>query len=96
LAPTNSEAGIRSVREDYFRLIYLEQEHKVPREKAVNQVAFGSAVENRDESNFRPRPLKFSVLCDKARFEGINIVLMRTVRGGGELMAYEGTEVRAS
>jgi len=29
------------VREDYFGLIYLEQEHKVAREKAVNQVAFG-------------------------------------------------------
>jgi len=29
------------VREDYFGLLYLEQEHKVPRTKAVNQVAFG-------------------------------------------------------
>lgn len=29
------------VREDYFGLLYLEQEHKLPREKAVNQVAFG-------------------------------------------------------
>jgi len=29
------------VREDYFGLIYLEQEHRVPRDKAVNQVAFG-------------------------------------------------------
>ncbi len=29
------------VREDYFGLLYLEQEHKVPREKAKNQVAFG-------------------------------------------------------
>lgn len=28
-------------REDYFGLLYLEQEHKVRREKAVNQVAFG-------------------------------------------------------
>ncbi|MFZ4439390.1 MAG: AIPR family protein [Syntrophales bacterium] len=28
------------VREDYFGLLYLEQEHKVPREKAKNQVAF--------------------------------------------------------
>ena len=28
-------------REDYFGLLYLEQEHKVPRERAVNQVAFG-------------------------------------------------------
>lgn len=29
------------VREDYFGLLYLEQEHKVPRGKAVNQIAFG-------------------------------------------------------
>ena len=29
------------VREDYFGLLYLEKEHGVPREKAVNQVAFG-------------------------------------------------------
>lgn len=30
------------VREDYFGLLYLEQEHKVPREKAINQIAFGA------------------------------------------------------
>jgi hypothetical protein len=29
------------VREDYFGLLYLEQEHKVPRQKAINQIAFG-------------------------------------------------------
>jgi len=29
------------VREDYFGLLYLEEEHDVPREKSVNQVAFG-------------------------------------------------------
>ena len=29
------------VREDYFGLLYLEKEHKVARENAVNQVAFG-------------------------------------------------------
>jgi hypothetical protein len=28
-------------KEDYFGLLYLEDEHKVPRESAVNQVAFG-------------------------------------------------------
>jgi hypothetical protein len=28
------------VREDYFGLLYLEQEHDLPRERAVNQVAF--------------------------------------------------------
>lgn len=30
------------VREDYFGLLYLEQEHHVPRDHAVNQIAFGS------------------------------------------------------
>ncbi|MBI1801087.1 MAG: AIPR family protein [Chloroflexi bacterium] len=29
------------VREDYFGLLYLEKEHHVPREQALNQVAFG-------------------------------------------------------
>ena len=29
------------VREDYFGLIYLEKEHKLPREKAIHHVAFG-------------------------------------------------------
>jgi len=29
------------VREDYFGLLYLEQEHGIPEEKALNQVAFG-------------------------------------------------------
>ncbi|MGQ0652611.1 MAG: AIPR family protein, partial [Betaproteobacteria bacterium] len=29
------------VREDYFGLLYLEQEYRVPRNKALNQVAFG-------------------------------------------------------
>jgi hypothetical protein len=29
------------LREDYFGLLYLEREHRVPREKALNQVAFG-------------------------------------------------------
>lgn len=29
------------VREDYFGLLYLEKEHRVPRDSAINQVAFG-------------------------------------------------------
>jgi len=29
------------VREDYFGLLYLEQEHNLPRERAINHVAFG-------------------------------------------------------
>lgn len=30
------------VRDDYFGLLYLEQEHGVPRERAKNQIAFGA------------------------------------------------------
>ena len=40
-AYSDLKATCGGVREDYFGLLYLEQEHKVPREKAVNQVAFG-------------------------------------------------------
>jgi hypothetical protein len=29
------------LKDDYFGLLYLEQEHNVPREKALNQMAFG-------------------------------------------------------
>ncbi len=29
------------LREDYFGLLYLEEEHNVPRDKALNQIAFG-------------------------------------------------------
>jgi hypothetical protein len=29
------------VPEDYFGLLYLEREHKVPRDVAANRVAFG-------------------------------------------------------
>src|SRR5438093_991819 len=30
-----------NVRQDYFGLLYLEHEHRVPREQAIAQVAFG-------------------------------------------------------
>src|ERR1700693_5201182 len=40
-AHSDLRATCGGVREDYFGLLYLEQEHKVLREKAVNQVAFG-------------------------------------------------------
>lgn len=35
------KATCGGVKNDYFGLIYLEKEMKVPREKAINQVAFG-------------------------------------------------------
>jgi len=40
-AYSDLKAACGGVREDYFGLLYLEQEHKLAREKAVNQVAFG-------------------------------------------------------
>ena len=40
-ACSDLKATCGGVREDYFGLLYLEQEHKLPREKAINQVAFG-------------------------------------------------------
>jgi hypothetical protein len=35
------KATCGGVRNDYFGLIYLEKEHGLSREKAVNQIAFG-------------------------------------------------------
>jgi hypothetical protein len=35
------KATCGGVRNDYFGLLYLEREHDIPREKAVNQIAFG-------------------------------------------------------
>jgi hypothetical protein len=40
-AYSDLKATCGGVREDYFGLLYLQQEHKVPRERAVDQVAFG-------------------------------------------------------
>ena len=38
---TDLRATCGGLREDYFGLLYLESEHGVPREKALNCVAFG-------------------------------------------------------
>ena len=40
-AYTDQRPTCGGVREDYFGLLYLEREHKVPRERAINQIAFG-------------------------------------------------------
>lgn len=40
-AHSDLKATCGGVREDYFGLLYLEREHSVPREKAINQLAFG-------------------------------------------------------
>ena len=42
------------VREDYFGLLYLEQEHSIPRDKALNQVAFGGNDYGIDGFHFDP------------------------------------------
>lgn len=42
------------VREDYFGLLYLEKEHNLPREKALNQVAFGGNDYGIDGFHFDP------------------------------------------
>lgn len=43
-----------SVREDYFGLLYLEKEHNIPRDKALNQVAFGGNDYGIDGFHFDP------------------------------------------
>jgi hypothetical protein len=40
-AYSDHRAVAGGVRNDYFGLVYLEREHKVPREKALNHVSFG-------------------------------------------------------
>lgn len=40
-AYSDLNATCGGLREDYFGLLYLEQEHAVPREKALNQIALG-------------------------------------------------------
>jgi hypothetical protein len=40
-ALSDLRATCGGVREDYFGLLYLEREHNVPHEKALNQIAFG-------------------------------------------------------
>jgi hypothetical protein len=42
------------VREDYFGLLYLEMEHQLLREKALNQVAFGGHDYGIDGFHFDP------------------------------------------
>ena len=42
------------MREDYFGLLYLEKEHNIPRDKALNQVAFGGNDYGIDGFHFDP------------------------------------------
>ena len=39
-AYSDLKSACGGVREDYFGLLYLEQEHSLPREKAINHIAF--------------------------------------------------------
>ncbi len=63
------------VRNDYFGLIYLEQEHDVPRAKAVNQVAFGGNDYGLDGFHFDPAKrnlylFQFKYSDSPAQFKG--------------------------
>ena len=40
-AYSDLHANCGGVREDYFGLLYIEREHRVPRERSINYVAFG-------------------------------------------------------
>jgi len=74
------------VREDYFGLLYLEKEHGVPREKAINQVAFGGRDYGVDGFHFDEQKrnlyifqFKYSPSC--AQFKGS---LQRLIDEGAE------------
>jgi hypothetical protein len=74
------------VREDYFGLLYLEKEHNVPRDKAVNQVAFGGRDYGVDGFHFDEQKrnlyifqFKYSNSC--AQFKGS---LQRLIEEGVE------------
>src|SRR6266511_3056205 len=63
------------VRNDYFGLLYLEQEHDVPRAKAVNQVAFGGNDYGLDGFHFDPTKrnlylFQFKYSDSPAQFKG--------------------------
>jgi hypothetical protein len=63
------------IREDYFGLLYLEQEHNVPREKAVNQIAFGGNDYGVDGFHFDEQRrnlyiFQFKYTASHAQFKG--------------------------
>jgi hypothetical protein len=74
------------VWQDYFGLLYLEQEHKVPREKAINQVAFGGKDYGVDGFHFDEERRNFYIFQFKhsgapAQFVGS---LQRLIESGME------------
>src|SRR5438046_3078302 len=72
------------VGQDYFGLLYLEQEHKVPREKALNQVAFGGNDYSVDGFHFdeeRKNFYLFKYSNSHAQFKGS---LQRLIENGME------------
>ncbi len=75
-----------SVREDYFGLLYLEQEHNVPRERALNQIAFGGndyGVDgfHFDEARRNLYIFQFKYTTSHAQFKGS---LQRLIENGME------------
>src|SRR5262245_56943885 len=74
------------VREDYFGLLYLEQEHNVIREKAVNQIAFGGNDYGNDGFHFDEQRrnlylFQFKYSDSHAQFKGS---LQRLIEDGME------------
>ena len=74
------------VREDYFGLLYLEQEHNVPRERALNQIAFGGndyGVDgfHFDEARRNLYIFQFKYTTSHAQFKGS---LQRLIENGME------------
>lgn len=80
----NSTCG--GVREDYFGLIYLERECKLPREQAVNQIAFGGHDYGFDGFHFDEQKrnlylFQFKYSDSHAQFKGS---LLRLIEDGME------------
>lgn len=62
-------------REDYFGLLYLEREHNVSREKALNQIAFGGNDYGIDGFHFDEQKrnlyiFQFKYTTSHAQFKG--------------------------
>ncbi len=74
------------IREDYFGLLYLEQEYKLPREKAINQIAFGGNDYGVDGFHFDDQRrnlylFQFKYSTNYAQFKGS---LQRLIENGME------------
>lgn len=74
-AYSDLKSNCGGVREDYFGLLYLEEEHAIPREKALNQIAFSGNDYGVDGFHFdEPRRnlyiFQFKYTNSHAQFKG--------------------------